>query len=99
MAVALQLQILEPNDDFSLLCREDTRLEKKIEDYRKSYHAANDYLSKMINVQQQEIMILKKCLTEKLGITLEDLTPLMPEPKKRGQKAKSKIEHPTFPGI
>lgn len=98
MALALQLSLLESNDEFSLLCREDTKLDEKIENYRKSTFAANEHLTKCITAQEQEILRLKMFLVERCGATMLDLTPVLEIKAKRPRK-KSKVEHPTFPGL
>ena len=99
MALALQLSLLDSNDEFSLLCREDTRLETKMDNYHRSLRVALDHLSKVTTLQQQEIVILREFLLNKCGATLPDLTPLPSLPKKRGKKAKIEEMHPNLPGI
>lgn len=88
MATSIQLELFQQNDDFSLLCREDTKLGEKIENYKKSYHVANEYMCKLIHSQQEELNILRKYLVESLGANLPELTLIPLEKKKRVKKKK-----------
>lgn len=99
MALALQLSLLEPNDEFSLLCREDTRLEEKMDNYHRSLRVAIDHLTKVANIQQEEIVILRQFLVSKCGATLPELTPLPVVAKKKKKSKKVEELHPNFSGL
>jgi len=100
MALAIQLSLLDANDEFSLLCREDTKLDTKIENYRKSTFAANEHLVKCLEELQAENKQMKKFLMQKCGATLADLTPELTVCARKTRK-KNKIHalHPSFPGF
>ena len=99
MAAALQQLLLEPNDDFSMLCREDTRLEEKLDNFHKSLRCANEHLTKCITAQEEEILALKMFLVEKCGANLNEITPELKIRAKRPRKSKIEKLQMSLPGF
>jgi len=87
MALAIQLNLFEKNDDISILYRELETVSDKYDNLRKSFHARHSELVKMSALQQQELMQIKRFLIENQGAKLSEFTPSIPEPKRRKKKS------------
>lgn len=86
MALAIQLNLFEKNDDISILYRELENAAEEHEKLRRSLFGRHGDLMKLYALQQQEIMQIKRFLIENQGATLSEFTPSLPEPKPRKKR-------------
>ena len=86
MAYPIQLSLFEKNDDFSILIREIKKCDEKFDNLRKSFHARHNELMKVVDIQQEQIVHLKRYISHKDDADLITLTPDTQVTKKRSRK-------------
>lgn len=86
MAYAIQLDLFQANDDISIIYRELERTSEDQEKLRRSLFARHGDLMKLYAIQQEEIQQIKHFLLDKHGVSMTNLSPAVPAPKKRAKK-------------